>query len=312
VRAFFPNLAFLIATGVDDVRVAVQAMKQGADDYLLKPFDMDVVLASLERALQRKLFEREVQQYRQQLEQMVSERTKQLQEAVTDLERSHLGTLEALGSAIDLRDGPTAGHSRRVLLYTIKIAEELGGMNDQFRALAMGAWLHDIGKLAIPDAILLKPGALTPLERQTMERHVAIGYDLVKGIPFLSDAAELILAHHERYNGTGYPRGLQADAIPPSARIFAIADSFDAMTSDRPYRSALPINKARAEIQAGRGSLFDPELVEVFLAVPDATWKLISADSQTAIQTIIRGSMFHRPARSEAPVLESAASQHTH
>jgi HD-GYP domain-containing protein (c-di-GMP phosphodiesterase class II) len=145
-----------------------------------------------------------------------------------------------------------------------------------------------------------------------MERHVAIGYDLVKGIPFLSDAAELILAHHERYNGSGYPRALQAEAIPRSARIFAIADSFDAMTSDRPYRSALPLNKARLEVQAGRGTLFDPELVEVFLAVPDATWKLISADSQTAIQTIIRGSMFQRPAPSDAAELQTAASQHTH
>jgi response regulator RpfG family c-di-GMP phosphodiesterase len=188
VRAHFPSLAFLMATGVDDVRVGVQAMKLGADDYLLKPFDIDVVLVSLERALERKQLEREVQNYRHHLEEMVAQRTQQLQVAVTELEHSHSATLEALGSAIDLRDGPTAGHSRRVLWYSLTIAKAIGGMEGQWKTLGMGAWLHDIGKLAIPDSILLKPGALNEQERQIMQRHVELGYDLVKGIPFLADA----------------------------------------------------------------------------------------------------------------------------
>jgi response regulator RpfG family c-di-GMP phosphodiesterase len=282
VRARFPELAFLMATGVDDVRVGVQAMKLGADDYLLKPFDIEVVLASLQRALERKQLEREVQNYRRHLEEMVSHRTQQLQAAMTELEHSHSATLEALGGAIDLRDGPTAGHSGRVLLYSVKIAEAIGGMEDQLKTLGMGAWLHDIGKLAIPDSILLKPGALDQQERQIMERHVQLGYDLVKGIPFLADAAEIILAHHERHNGSGYPRGLHGKDIPMSARIFAVADSFDAMTSDRPYRSALPVQTARTVIDAARGELFDPEIVDAFFALGQDTWKLIGADSQTA------------------------------
>ena len=205
VRTNYPQLAFLMATGVDDVRVGVQALKLGADDYLLKPCDIDVVLLSLQRALERKQLEREVENYRRHLEEMVSQRTQQLQVAMTDLEHSHSATLEALGSAIDLRDGPTAGHSKRVLLYSVKLAEVLGGMEDQLKTLGMGAWLHDIGKLAIPDSVLLKPGALNEQERQIMQRHVDLGYDLVKGIPFLADAAEVILAHHERRNGSGYP-----------------------------------------------------------------------------------------------------------
>jgi response regulator RpfG family c-di-GMP phosphodiesterase len=282
VRARFPDLAFLMATGIDDVRVGVQAMKLGADDYLLKPFDIEVVLASLQRALERKQLEREVENYRRHLEEMVSQRTQQLQAAMTELEHSHSATLEALGGAIDLRDGPTAGHSGRVLLYSVKIAEAIGGMEDQLKTLGMGAWLHDIGKLAIPDSILLKPGALDAQERQIMERHVQLGYDLVKGIPFLADAAEIILAHHERHNGSGYPRGLHGKDIPMSARIFAVADSFDAMTSDRPYRSALPVQTARTVIDAARGELFDPEIVDAFFALGQDTSKLISADSQTA------------------------------
>jgi response regulator RpfG family c-di-GMP phosphodiesterase len=282
VRARFPELAFLMATGLDDVRVGVQAMKLGADDYLLKPFDIEVVLASLQRALERKHLEREVENYRRHLEEMVSQRTQQLQAAMTELEHSHSATLEALGGAIDLRDGPTAGHSRRVLLYSIKIAEGIGGMEEELKTLGMGAWLHDIGKLAIPDSILLKPAALDEQERQIMEHHVQLGYDLVKGIPFLADAAKIILAHHERHNGSGYPRGLHGKDIPISARIFAVADSFDAMTSDRPYRSALPAQTARRVIAAGRGELFDPEIVDAFFALGQDAWKLISADSQTA------------------------------
>jgi response regulator RpfG family c-di-GMP phosphodiesterase len=279
-----------MATGVDDVRVGVQAMRQGADDYLLKPFDIDVVMVSLQRALRRKQLEREVENYRRHLEEMVSQRTQQLQATMTELEHSNSATLEALGSAIDLRDGPTAGHSRRVLLHSIKIAEEIGGMEDQLKTLGMGAWLHDIGKLAIPDSILLKPGALSGQERQIMERHVELGYDLVKDIPFLADAAEMILAHHERHNGSGYPRGLRGDDIPICARIFAVADSFDAMTSDRPYRSALPVQKARSVIDAGRGELFDPEIVDAFFAVGEDAWKLISTNSKTtSITSSIRG-----------------------
>jgi response regulator RpfG family c-di-GMP phosphodiesterase len=290
VRTHYPNLAFLMATGVDDVRVGVHAMKEGADDYLLKPFDIDLVLASLQRALERKHLEREVEHYRLHLEEMVSQRTQELQAAMTQLEHSHAATLEALGSAIDLRDGPTAGHSRRVLLYSMKIAEEIGGLENQLRTLAMGAWLHDIGKLAIPDSILLKPGALNEQERRIMQRHVELGYDLVKGIPFLAQAAEVILAHHERHNGSGYPRGLSDEDIPLCARIFAVADSFDAMTSDRPYRSALSAHAARSVIGAGRGELFCPEIVDAFLAVDEDARQRISTGSQDAsINKIIGG-----------------------
>jgi response regulator RpfG family c-di-GMP phosphodiesterase len=285
VKQSHPQTVFLMVTGVDDIRVGIQAMRQGADDYLVKPLQVDanIVLASLTRALHVKQLEQEVESYRHHLEEIVAEQTGQLREALRQIERSYDHTLEVLGAAIDLRDSPTAGHSRRVFLYSIEIAKAMGGLENQMRNIAMGAWLHDIGKLAIPDAILLKPGSLTDAERAVMQRHAQIGYDLVKGIPFLADAAEIIFAHHERWDGSGYPRGLKTQEIPVGARVFAVADTFDAMTSDRPYRRALPFRASREVIERGAGKQYDSQVVRVFLSIPDETWEAIRRET-AAIQ----------------------------
>jgi response regulator RpfG family c-di-GMP phosphodiesterase len=285
VRKSYPQIVFLVVTGVDDIRIGIQAMRQGADDYLVKPLQVDanIVLASLARALHVKRLEQEVENYRHHLEEIVAEQTQQLREALRQIERSYDHTLEVLGAAIDLRDSPTAGHSRRVFLYSIEIAKAMGGLENQMRNIAMGAWLHDIGKLAISDAILLKPGPLTDEEREIMERHVQIGYDLVKGIPFLADAAEIIFAHHERCDGSGYPRGLKTEEIPVGARIFAVADTFDAMTSDRPYRRALPFETSREVIARGAGKQYDSQVATIFLSIPDEAWKVIRSET-VAIQ----------------------------
>jgi response regulator RpfG family c-di-GMP phosphodiesterase len=279
VRQHYPHLVFLMATGVDDVRIGIQAMQQGADDYLIKPLQVDMVTLSLERALHKKWLEQQVENYRQNLEDMVCKRTLELKNALGQVEQTYADTLDALGAAIDLRDGQTAGHSRRVALYAIKMLTEMHGTPQQLENLAMGAWLHDIGKLAIPDAILLKPGALTDQERKIMQGHVQIGYDLVKRVLFLSDAAEIILTHHERWDGSGYPRGLKDLDIPPNSRIFAVADTVDAMTSDRPYRSALPFRDARNEIESQAGIHFDPQVARVFLSISNETWKTIQGQS---------------------------------
>jgi response regulator RpfG family c-di-GMP phosphodiesterase len=281
VRRQYPHLAFLMATGVDDIRVGIQAMHQGADDYLVKPLQMDAVMISLERAVQRKRLELEVENYRRHLEEMVAERTQELQTALQLVERSYGDTLQALGEAIDLRDSETAGHSRRVSLYSLKILTGIGSSEHQLRSVAMGAWLHDIGKLAIPDAILLKPGPLTSEERRVMQRHSQIGYDLVKRIPFLAEAAEIVLLHHERCDGSGYPLGLKAQDIPLGAKIFAVSDTVDAMTSDRPYRSARPFQEAREQIQRGSGRLYDTQVADTFLSLPNETWEAIRAETAT-------------------------------
>jgi len=273
VRPRYSHLAFLMITGVDDIQVGVEAMKRGADDYLVKPLQLEVVMASLERALEKKRLQQEVENYRRHLEEMVGERTQQLRSALLQIERSYEDTLEALGAAIDLRDSETAGHSRRVAMYSTKIAKELDVAEHELKTIIRGAWLHDIGKLATPDAILLKPGALTQEEWRIMQRHAEIGYDLVKRIPFLAQAAEIILSHHERWDGSGYPRGLKARDIPLGARVFAVADTVDAMTSDRPYRSALSFEETEEEIRRGSGSRYDSQVANVFLSVGIENWK---------------------------------------
>jgi response regulator RpfG family c-di-GMP phosphodiesterase len=281
VRRRYPHVAFLVTTGVDDVDVGVQAMRSGADDYLVKPLHENAVIASLENALHKRSLERQVENYRLRLEEMVAERTGQLRQALQQLERGYEDTLQALGAAIDLRDSETAGHSQRVCRYALEIARKMGWSEDKLGSLAKGAHLHDIGKLGIPDGILLKPGPLTADERKLMQRHVQVGFDLVADIAFLADAAEIVLTHHERYDGSGYPRGLKGDEILPSARIFAVADSFDAITSDRPYRRASSFASGIQIIRECSGTQFDPHVVSAFLSIPEETWPAIANHSRS-------------------------------
>ena len=173
---------------------------------------------------------------------------------------------------MDAKDAETEGHCQRVTAFTITIARAMGVDKALLRQIARGAFLHDIGKMGVPDSILTKPGPLTPEEREIMRRHCDIGYAVLQRIPFLKEAAEIVLSHQECYDGSGYPRGLKGEQIPMGARIFAVADTLDAMISDRPYRKALPISAAREEIQRFAGRQFDPRVVQVFLSQPDRVW----------------------------------------
>jgi response regulator RpfG family c-di-GMP phosphodiesterase len=275
VHKNYPHLACLMATADGEIQNGIKAMKLGADDYLLKPFKLEAVFASVQRALDRKRMERELDNYRRNLEEMVEQRTKQLRTAMKRIELNYDETLEALGAALDLRDSETEGHSRRVSLYCFEMAKRMGCSTDQLRQIARGSYLHDIGKIGIPDSILLKPGKLTAEETGVMQTHARVGYDLVCRIAFLAPAAEIVLTHQERFDGTGYPQGLVGEEIPLGARIFAVADTLDAMTSDRSYRQALPFSEARAEILREAGRQFDPEVVKVFLSIPEQVWKSI-------------------------------------
>ncbi|MFB3922204.1 MAG: HD domain-containing phosphohydrolase [Terriglobia bacterium] len=275
VQAKSPHPAFLVATGVEDLRTGVEAMKKGAADYLLKPIQMDALVASIGRTLERKRLETELEQYRRDLEHLVEQKTRQLRTAMRRIELTYDETLEALGAALDLRDTETAGHSERVTRYALEIAQRMGCSPDQLKQIRRGSYLHDIGKIGIPDSILLKEGKLTPGETQRMQAHVRIGYDVVCRIAFLAGAAEIVLTHQERWDGTGYPQGLTGEEIPLGARIFAVADTLDAMTSDRPYRRALSCQEARDEIRRESGRQFDPAVVQAFLAIPEETWEEI-------------------------------------
>jgi len=278
-RRLAPRTAFLMATGVSDVAVGVAAMKLGAADYILKPFQMEAVVAGLRRAVEVKRMEAELEEYRNRLESMVDQRTNQLKSALHRIEINYDETLEALAGALDLRDNETAGHSRRVTLCSLEMAKRLNFSSHQLKQLERAAYLHDIGKIGIPDSILLKPGKLTPEETAIMQNHVRIGYQLMSRVAFLAEAAEIVLTHHEYYNGMGYPQGLAGEEIPLGARVFAIADAMDAMMSDRPYRPGRAYDGARAEIQREAGRQFDPQVVATFLAMPEESWLAIRSEA---------------------------------
>jgi putative nucleotidyltransferase with HDIG domain len=272
VRSLHPDLPIIMITALHDISTALEAIRRGAYDYMLKPFERDQLYLAVRRALEHRRLVTENRRYQQNLEQLVAERTGQLTRAVQELEQSYDYTLEALGNALDMKDAETEGHCQRVTAYTICIAKAMQVDTQALRHIARGAFLHDIGKMAVPDHILRKPGPLTPDEWEVIKRHCEIGHAVLQRIPFLREASDIVLSHQERFDGTGYPRGLKGEQIPLGARIFAVADTLDAMISDRPYRKALPVAAAQEEIRRCSGTQFDPHVVDIFLSIPAAQW----------------------------------------
>ena len=261
IRQADPDAAVIVLTGAADVKTAIESLKLGAHDFIMKPVNVDELLIAADRALERRSLLIERREYQVLLERRV-------EEATQNLEKAYHQTLEALGAALDSRDVGTESHSRRVHGYSLALAREHGVSDDSIPDLAHGVLLHDIGKIGIPDAILLKPGSLTPDEWKIMRTHPEIGKRLIEKIPFLHGAIPVVWSHHEKWDGNGYPRGLKAEEIPLSARIFAVVDAFDAMTFDRPYSKAISFDAAIAEIKRCAGGHFDPHVVESFLRVP--------------------------------------------
>jgi putative nucleotidyltransferase with HDIG domain len=212
----------------------------------------------------------------------------------TDLQASYDSTLDALAAALDLRDRETEGHSRRVVEYTARLARQIGLDPERITTIRRGALIHDIGKIGVPDAVLHKPGALDAEERKIIEKHPQAGYEMLLGIDYLREEIQIVLAHQEKYDGTGYPLGLKGDAIPLGARLFAIADTFDALMSDRPYRKGRPYEVARQIMIDESGKQFDPLAVQAFCAVPPEEW--------TAIRTMVMEEVSKRRAVHEAKV----------
>jgi response regulator RpfG family c-di-GMP phosphodiesterase len=269
VRTADADAAVIVLTGAADVKTAIESLKLGAHDFIMKPVNVDELLIAADRALERRQLLIERREYQARLERRVVEATRDLQRAYQQLQDTYHSTLEALGSALDTRDIGTEAHSRRVHGYALATAREHGVSEEYLSDLAHGVLLHDIGKIGIPDAILLKPGPLTPTEWKIMRTHPEIGKRLIERIPFLRGAVPIVWSHHEKWDGSGYPRGLEGGAIPLGARIFSVVDAFDAMTFDRPYSKAVPFEAAKAEIRRCAGSHFDPAVVESFFRVPE-------------------------------------------
>jgi putative nucleotidyltransferase with HDIG domain len=268
IKAFDPDLDVIMVTGVVDVDIAMASIRDGASDYVTKPFNLEEVRLAVEQTLDKRRLIRENRAYQLRLEEMVNDRTQELQE-------SYESTLSALVTALDFRDNETQGHSYRVVEYAMVIADRMGVGEPDRTWIRRGAILHDVGKIGVPDAILRKPGKLDPAEWEEMRKHPEMGYRMLQHIRFLEPALDIVLCHQERWDGSGYPRGLKGEQIPLGARIFAVVDTFDAMTSDRPYRKALTIDQARDEVRKFTRIQFDPAVADAFLAIEDHVWRQI-------------------------------------
>jgi response regulator RpfG family c-di-GMP phosphodiesterase len=280
LKARDADAAVIMLTGAADLTTAVESLKQGASDFILKPVNLDQVLLAAERALERRQLILERREHQALLETRVAEATRDLAAALGELRETYQATLEALGSALATREVGTELHSRRVHAYSIALARAHGLAEEAIDALGRGVLLHDIGKIGISDSILLKPGPLTPEEWAIMRSHPEFGRQILERIPFLRDAIPVVYHHHERWDGTGYPLGLAGPAIPLGARIFALADAFDAMTFDRPYSKAIPMEAARERIREAAGTHFDPDVVATFLATPLEVFQQVRARSE--------------------------------
>jgi ribonuclease P protein subunit RPR2 len=237
-------------------------------------------IARLRAELARR--EREAADKELQLERYAADLRETFKEERTltqQLTRSYRATVRALSNAVEARDAYTGKHAERVAAYGIEIARAVGLPHPEAPEMEFGFLLHDIGKVAVPDSILYKPGALTSEERALMSRHPAVGAEIISGIEFLSEAAEVVRFHHERWDGMGYPDGLAGEQIPVTARVFAVADVLDALTTDRPYRPAFPLRQARAMIVQESGSHFDPAVVLAFRTIDDVTLVRIGRDA---------------------------------
>jgi putative nucleotidyltransferase with HDIG domain len=278
-----PDTAVILVTSVVDIELAVDSLKHGAYDYITKPFSLEEVSIGVARALEKRRLLVENRNYQRTLEEQVTSRTRQLKEALEVLQHTYHSTLMALGTALDSRDADTDGHSLRVTLYTTRLARKLGVPERDIRVIQQGAVLHDIGKIGVPDELLRKPGPLSESEWVLMRKHPIIGYRILSGIKFLQGAAQLVLHHHERYDGAGYPSALKGEEISLGARIFAVADTLDCMTSNRPFQPATSFEAARDEIRRILGTQLDPTVVGSFLSIPLEEWKNLRAGAATRL-----------------------------
>ena len=258
IKTAHPDIAVIMATAVIDISTAIECLKQGAYDYITKPFNLDEVMLSVDRALEKRRLELENRDYRQHLEEKVEEQAKKIRASL-------LNAITSLAYALEAKDKYTSGHSQRVAEISVAIARDLGLPQDSINKIELAGQVHDIGKIGVRESILHKLGKLSAEEFQHIKYHCEVGGRILTPIVKDEEILKIVRHHHERYDGKGYPDGLFGEAIPLGARILAVADSYDAMTSERPYRRAMSAETACAEIEYGKGTQFDPEVADVFL-----------------------------------------------
>jgi putative nucleotidyltransferase with HDIG domain len=284
VLSLSPETVVVMISGMQTIESAIEALRFGAFDYIMKPFDLRQVEAAVRRALEHHELREAKRRYENHLEELVEQRTAELDRALGSLEDAYRSTLKALTAALETRDAETHGHSERVVTFSLRLGRELGLSKAEMTALEFGSLLHDIGKIGVPDAILRKPAKLDEKEWARMREHPLHGQAILREIEFLEGAARVVAQHHERWDGTGYPFGLRGEEIDLNARIFAVADAFDAMISDRVYRRGRSYEAAAEELSAWSGRQFDPQVVEAFHRVPREDWEELRRRSVTKNQ----------------------------
>jgi putative nucleotidyltransferase with HDIG domain len=272
VKRIAPNSVVVMISGLQTVESAIEALRLGAFDYVMKPFDLRQVEAVVKRALEHHDLIVAKQRYENHLEELVEQRTAALDKALGSLENAYRSTLRALTAALETRDSETHGHSERVVTYSLRLGREYGLEQEEMKALEFGSLLHDIGKIGVPDAILRKPAKLTDDEWVQMREHPLHGQQILRGIDFLKRSSRVVAQHHEKWDGSGYPLGLRGEEIDICARIFAVADAYDAITSDRVYRRGKPYEAAAAELDIWAGRQFAAKVVAAFHQVPKEDW----------------------------------------
>jgi len=263
----YPDTAAIMVTAADDPVMAETAFSLGAYGYITKPFGPHEVVISVSNALRRRRLEIENRLNRENLEQMVAKRTDELGDMLKKLQKAMDGIIQAMAATVEMRDPYTAGHQRRVSDLSGAIAEEMGLSEDQIYGIKMTGDIHDLGKISVPAEILSKPTRLTDIEFSLIKTHPEVGYEILKDIEFPWPVAEIVVQHHEKVDGSGYPRGLSGDGISREARIMTVADVVEAMASHRPYRPALGIDAALDEVKKNRGVLYDPDAVDACLKI---------------------------------------------
>ena len=268
LRDRYPDTVVIMATAIVDTDIAIQCMRQGAYDYLTKPFNMDEVAFNVKRALEKRRLKLENRDYQEHLEQKVEEQARKIRAAF-------LNAITALAYALEAKDKYTSGHSQRVAEISVAIAKEMGMPPDSVNKIQLAGLVHDIGKIGVKESVLHKPDKLTNEEYQLIKSHSQAGEHILTPIVEDEEILKIVRHHHERYDGTGYPDRLSGEQIPPGARILAVADTYDAMTSQRPYREAMSTEKACTEIECGKGTQFDPEIADAFLRIRKLTKSIV-------------------------------------
>jgi putative two-component system response regulator len=280
----------IMVTGLNDLETKVRALEAGADDFLAKPLERVELQARIASLLKVKALNDQSRSYQRDLEAAVEERTRQLEDALAHQRRLSLEAIYRLARAAEFRDEDTGAHLRRISRYAASTARQMGLSERTVEAILYAAPMHDVGKIGIPDQILLKPGKLDERETQVMKMHTTIGAQILQGsiADYLRLGEVIAVSHHEKWDGTGYPRGLTGAKIPLAGCVTAIADVFDALTTKRPYKEPFPVDRALAIVHEGRGRHFHPDVVDAFFAIEDEVLRIRQGDGDDAESELFR------------------------